>query len=82
MQLDSVTNDSSSDHDRSEQGGGELTGVGNPPSSPLKHFINSNRAVASGANILAAANLSLFGGLPAASSSSTDPTATDGSTTN
>ena len=82
MQLDSDANDSSADHERSEQGDGELNDVGNPPSSPLKHFINSNKAVASGANILAAANLSLFGGLPAASSSSTDPTATDGSTTN
>jgi hypothetical protein len=82
MQLDSDTNDSSSDHDRSEQGDDRLTGVGNPPSSPLKHFINSNKAVASGSNILAAANLSLLGGMPAASSSSIDPTATDGSTTN
>ena len=82
MQLDSDTNDSSSDHDRSEQGDDGLTGVGNPPSSPLKHFINSNKAVASGSNILAAANLSLLGGMPAASSSSIDPTATDGSTTN
>ena len=82
MQLDSDANDSSADHERSEQGDGELNDVGNPPSSPLKHFINSNKAVASGANILAAANLSLFGGLTATSSSSIDPTATAGSTTN
>ena len=82
MHFDSDTNDSSSDHDRSEQGDDGLTGVGYPPSSPLKRFINNSKAVATGSNILAAANLSLLGGLPAASSSSTDPTATDGSTTN
>ena len=82
MQLDSDANDSSADHERSEQGDGEHNDVGNPPSSPLKQIINSNKAVASGANILAAANLSLFGGLTATSSSSIDPTAKAGSTTN
>ena len=82
MHLDSDTNDSSSDHDRSEQGDDGLTGVGYPPSSPIKRFISTSKTVTTGSNILAAATLSLLGGLPAASSSSTDPAATDGSTTN